>query len=99
MDITAGAPALVVVAQGFYHPWRAYVDGKRTELFRANYAFQALQMPAGEHQVSLIYEDDVFRLGLAISLATLAICLALWLRWRSKPAARPPEFTAGPVAS
>lgn len=99
LQVAAEAPALVVVAQGFYHPWHAYIDGKRTEIFRANYAFQALQIPAGQHQVSLVYEDNVFRLGLAISLATLVICLALWFRWRSKPAAHSPEFIAGPVAS
>jgi hypothetical protein len=99
LQVAADAPALVVVAQGFYHPWHAYIDGKQTELFRANYAFQALQIPAGQHQISLIYEDNVFRLGLAISMATLGICLALWFHWRSNPVTRSPEVMAGPVAS
>jgi hypothetical protein len=86
MEVTAAAPALVVVAQGFYHPWRAYVDGQPTELFRANYAFQALQVPAGRHQVNLVYEDNAFRLGVAISFCSLVICAVVWLRARKKPA-------------
>ena len=43
----AAEPALVVIAQSFYHNWRAYVDDRPTPLLRANYAFQALEVPAG----------------------------------------------------
>jgi hypothetical protein len=85
----ASAPSMVVVAQGYYHPWHAYVDGKETEIFRANYAFQAVQVPAGEHQVKLVYEDNAFRLGAAISLGALAVCAGLWFWARRKPALQP----------
>jgi hypothetical protein len=86
MQVTASAPSLVVLAQAYYHPWRAYVDGKRTELWRANYAFQALEVPGGQHQVSLVYEDSLFHLGVAISLGSLALCAVLWFRQRNKSA-------------
>lgn len=98
MDVVANTPAMLVVAQAFYHPWRAYIDGQRTELWRANYAFQALEVPAGRHQVSLVYEDNVFRLGVVISLVTLLVCTVLWFRLRKQPVAQPPEFTARPAA-
>ena len=80
MEVTAPAPAMVVVAQGFYHPWHAYVDGKRAELLRANFAFQAVEVPAGQHQLRFLYEDDLFRIGLALSIGTLAVCVWLWFR-------------------
>lgn len=69
--VDANAPAMLVVAQAYDHPWRAYVDGRRTPLWRANGAFQALQVPAGTHEVKLTYVDWNFRAGLIISLATL----------------------------
>jgi hypothetical protein len=79
-NIVADAPAMLVAAQTFYHPWRAFVDGRPTRLWRANYAFQALQIPAGTHQVKLVYVDWNFRLGMMLSLATLACCLLFyWL--------------------
>ncbi len=81
-QIEASAPAIVVVAQSFYHPWHAYVDGKPVRLWRANHAFQALDIPAGSHQMSLAYEDHVFLAGGIISLLTLAGCLAVCLRRR-----------------
>lgn len=71
-SVDASAPAMLVAAQSYYHPWRAYVDGKSTPLWRANYAFQSLEIPAGIHQIKLVYVDWNFRLGLAVSLVTLA---------------------------
>lgn len=80
-EVETDAPTLVTVAQSFYHPWRAFVDGQPVKLWRANYAFQALAVPAGKHTVRLVYVDEKFRLGFGISLAGLAVCGFLW--WRS----------------
>jgi hypothetical protein len=76
--VEAAAPAILVAAQMYYHPWRAYVDGRPTPLWRANYGFQALEVPAGSHRVKLVYEDRRFYLGVVISLATLTGCLGFY---------------------
>jgi uncharacterized membrane protein YfhO len=86
MDVEAEAPAIVVVAQAYYHDWRVYVDGAAAPLWLANYAFQALEVPAGRHHVSLVYEDREFRWGSIISVATLlglGVKLAMGARKRS----------------
>jgi hypothetical protein len=74
-DIDAATPSLVVVAQTYYHDWRAYVDGQPVPLLRANHAFQAVQVPAGKHHLLLAYEDAAFRRGAWIALVTWPICL------------------------
>jgi hypothetical protein len=79
IQVEASAPSLVVISQAYYDPWHAYVDGQRRRIFRANYAFQAVQVPAGHHSVRLIYEDHAFRCGIVISFLALAICLPVWL--------------------
>jgi hypothetical protein len=76
-QLDAPAPTLVVAAQTYYPEWRPYVDGQPVRLWPANYAFQAFEVPAGSHQIKLVYEDRQFRLGLAISLATLIFCVVL----------------------
>lgn len=63
----------LVVAQCFFPGWRARVDGQPTPLWRANHAFSALALPAGEHTVELAYEPASFALGLALA----AVCAAL----------------------
>ncbi len=75
LKVEAPAPALVVIAQAYYHDWHAYVDGKPAPLLRANHAFQALEVPAGQHEITLRYEDWMFRLGATISALTLLGCL------------------------
>jgi uncharacterized membrane protein YobD (UPF0266 family) len=76
--VVADAPAILVAAQAYYHPWHAYVDGNPTRLWPANYAFQAFEIPAGLHHIKLVYEDRQFYLGAIISLATLAGCLMIF---------------------
>ena len=85
MQIEASAPSLVVISQTYYHRWRAYIDNRQTVLFRANYAFQAVEAPAGKHQVRLVYEDGALQAGAIISGAALAGCLVIWLRARKQP--------------
>jgi hypothetical protein len=80
----APAPSLVVISQTYYPAWRAYVDGHPARIWRANYAFQALQVPAGRHQVQLIYQDRVFWAGVILSGFGLLACAGLWLGAHSR---------------
>jgi hypothetical protein len=84
-EVEAAGPSLVVVAQTYYHDWRVYVDGKPVPLLRANYAFQAFQIPAGRHHVRLVYEDRMFQFGAAVSICMVVNCFIFlhWLRKRS----------------
>ena len=78
----AAEPAMAVISQCFYHNWRAYVGGRPTPLLQANYAFQALQIPAGRSEVTLVYEDRMFYYGALLSFLSAAILAGLWFRSR-----------------
>ena len=41
----ARATSMIVVSQTYYPAWKAYVDGSLVRIWRANYAFQALELP------------------------------------------------------
>ncbi len=86
-EVEAASPALVVISQSFYHDWRAYVDGQAVRLLRANHAFQAVEVPAGHHELRLVYEDRMFRWGAVASALTLAACGVLLIRRSKKPSA------------
>lgn len=87
--VNAQSNSVVVIAQAHYPAWRATVNGEPASIHRANHAFQALTVPAGENRVELSYEDGTFKTGLAISLVTLLICLGGLIRWRSQPRVDP----------
>jgi hypothetical protein len=80
IEIEAAEPSLVVVAQTYYHNWQAVVDGQPTRLLRANHAFQAVEVPAGRHQIHFYYKDGAFEAGAAVSIAAWLGCLICLLR-------------------
>lgn len=77
VEVEASVPAMVVVAQSYYHNWRAFVDGRPAPLWRANHAYQGIEVPAGRHEVTLVYKDLAFRAGALISAVSLLCCLLL----------------------
>jgi hypothetical protein len=73
--IETPSPTILVVAQAYFPPWHALVDGRPEPVWRANYAFQAVEVSAGTHQVVLRYVDRAFVSGLLLSALTVALCV------------------------
>ena len=82
----------------YYHWWRAYVDDRPAPLLQANYAFQAVEVPAGRHHVRLAYEDRKLRVGAAISLSALLTCMVLWVLSRGSRDVAGPQTVSGSKA-
>jgi len=76
----------VIVTETAWKGWRAYIDGKPTKLRTADGMFLAMLLPAGDHDVSLVYWPQSFVIGRAISASTLLLIAAgsviVWLRQR-----------------
>jgi hypothetical protein len=87
-EVQANAPSLVLISQAHTPSWRAFVDGRSTPLWKANYGFQAVVVPVGRHRVELRYEDRLFRGGAIVSALSLLACLGFLAR-RSSSAVHP----------
>jgi len=70
------APGYLVLADTWSPGWRAAVDGEPAEVLRANYAFRAIWLDTGEHNVEMVYRPTVALVGAAISLTVLALLVA-----------------------
>jgi len=97
-EVTSDVPALMVIAQSYHHCWKPSVDGQPVKLWKANGAFQAFEVPAGQHQILVEYRDNSFRLGVWISLLTAGGCVMAAFRPRSWAFARSrlPEQAVSP---
>ncbi len=87
-DIPANASGYLVVTQNAMPGWKAWVDGKPTNLYLADWIFQCIPIPQGTQSADLRYEPTSFRLGLFVSLMTLAgllIAMTAFLWQRQKP--------------
>jgi hypothetical protein len=72
-------PGYLILADTFYPGWQARVDGQRVDVWRANYAFRAVALDAGEHEVLFEYRPASFMVGLACSGLALAAALVVWV--------------------
>lgn len=86
--LTRGAnPAVLVLNDALYPGWEATLDGVATPLLRANTAFRAVLVPAGEHVVEMQYRARSFRLGLVLAFVAAA-GLAIAVIWERTSASR-----------
>jgi uncharacterized membrane protein YfhO len=61
-------PSLLVLSEIYYPPgWKAYVDGKETEIYKTNYVLRSVVVPVGKHMVEFKYYSATYTLGLTLS--------------------------------
>jgi hypothetical protein len=63
----------LVLTDPYFPGWRATVDGLATSIYRTDYLFRGVFVPAGERVVRFTYEPLPFRIGAVLSLATLVL--------------------------
>jgi hypothetical protein len=83
ITVTTDSPGLLVLSEWAYSGWRATVNGRAATLYPANYAFQALLLPAGIHQINLRFLPADVIIGSITSLVTLLA--AVFIAWRWQP--------------
>jgi uncharacterized membrane protein YfhO len=79
-DVQSDGSGYLVLRDSYAPGWRATVDGRPETVLRANGKHRAVAVPAGRHVVAFRYEPKHFHLGLVLSGAAAAACLALWMR-------------------
>ena len=84
---------LAVFSEIYYEKgWNAYVDGKLSPHFRANYILRAMMIPAGKHTIVFKFEPKSYSVGQQISsvssiLILILICGAIF--WEYKKSKSP----------
>jgi hypothetical protein len=65
------------VSDAFYPGWQAEIDGQPTLIYRANLAFRAVYVPAGEHTIIFRFQPRLVTAALILSGVALVVVLAI----------------------
>ncbi|MCL5676047.1 MAG: YfhO family protein [Patescibacteria group bacterium] len=70
---------LLFLSDNYFSGWQATVDGKTTLIYRTDYTFRSVVVPAGVHTVEFTYHPATFFNGLKISLLTFMFIVIVTL--------------------
>lgn len=80
LRVTSPAPALLSMSEADFPGWTARVDGREVPIHRANYAFRAIEVPAGESVIEMSYWPPGMTAGIVVSMLALLASTAIVLR-------------------
>jgi Bacterial membrane protein YfhO len=88
LDVLSPKPAFLVISQLYYPGWGVRVNGHGETLYRTNYAFQGVTVPAGHSRVELTFRPQSLLYGAGITLlaalfGVYLVSLRLWDRRRA----------------
>jgi len=68
--------------------WNAFIDGKKSEIVKTNYALRGLAIPAGTHKIEFRFEPYSYKLGdrldlIAAILTYLIVFGGLFMAWKT----------------
>ena len=75
--IDAPRAGLVFASESYFDGWTVLVNGAPSRILPANYAFRAVEVPAGHSRIEFHYWPPGLTLGLAISAASMSFVLML----------------------
>jgi len=80
LDVATSVSSLLVLSEVYYPAgWKAFVDGKETEIYKTNYVLRSILVPAGKHAVEFRFDPPAYQLGYSISLGAWGVTIVLIL--------------------
>jgi uncharacterized membrane protein YfhO len=85
LDVNAPDNGYVILTETYRPGWRAEVDGEERPVLRAQSAFRAVAVPAGQHRVTLTYRPLSLMIGAGLSFLALVGVILLAAAKRGRP--------------
>ncbi len=81
----------LLLLDSYFPGWTASVNGGQAKIYRADYNFRAVILPAGKSSVTFSYQPRSFYFGLGISALALMVLVAVFIRPRRPPTDLPDQ--------
>ncbi len=62
----------LAVFSEIYYPkgWKAYIDGKESDILQVNYVLRGLEIPSGNHEIRFEFKPDAYFIGNKVMLGS-----------------------------
>ena len=78
VDVEMKRDGFLLLSENYYPAWKAYVDGRPTKIYRADYLFRAIYLPQGKHNVEFVFDSLPYKIGKYSTISSLMFfCLVL----------------------
>ncbi len=75
------SPGFLVLSENWHPDWKAYVDGKETKIYIADYTLRSVYLDKGKHTVEFVYKSRPFEMGAVISFLSFLLLLGTIVFW------------------
>lgn len=89
--VNAKENTFLVMNDTYFPGWKVIVDGKKGKIFQADYAFRAVPLSTGVHQVEFIYDPLSFKLGAVVTIIGIMGCFVIGLVAKNQHKREPRE--------
>jgi len=80
LEVSCPGTCYLVLSDMYYPGWAASIDKQPTTIYLTDAMVRGIVVPAGAHHVEFAYHPRWFRMGLLVSLATLALVTLMTFR-------------------
>ncbi len=81
VDADMAQDGFLALSEKYYPGWKAYIDGKETKIYKANYVMRAVYLTKGPHIIKFIFDPWPYKVGLWVSSATFLFLIGVVV-WR-----------------
>lgn len=69
----------LAVFSEIYYPkgWKAYIDGKESDILQVNYVLRGLEIPSGNHEIRFEFKPDAYFIGNKVMLGSSIVIFIL----------------------
>lgn len=78
-NVNLDYPGFLILSEVWYSGWKAYDNGKQTEIYKTNYALRSIFLKEGEHKVEFIYQPESLKTGTIITVLAIIFLIAFTL--------------------
>lgn len=80
IQIRAHGPGTLVLSEIYYPGWIAYLDGVKTEIRVIDNLFRAVQLPPGDHSVTMVFRPVRVYIGLLFAIVAIVFSVGIWIK-------------------